>query len=189
MTNNNEFPGFKISPFDLIGAFADVLAAEAEPAKRKEPDFDIKSHFDNLAAKGQELFGGLGFPGIFDERNDDKGAAAGAVPVVDVLVRPSGVKFLVGAPGVSQENVEVELEDTKLTISIHTSEIAHLVNSAEPTNNWKGGDWSQSFTIPTGDAENAKKIDEQNIAATVENGLIIVFVPYQAPKVTKVKVV
>lgn len=185
--NNNDFFGSKIfgMKVDPVNLFATVineaLANEARSPKEKAPEFDIRSHIDNFAAKGQGFFESFNVPGIFDE----KAEAVEFTPAVDVLESETDVTYLVGAPGVHQDEVEVELEDAKLTISIHSG---NIILAEQPTRNWKGGSWSQSFNIPTGDAESPKKIDEENISATVANGLITVKVSYKAPVVTKIKV-
>lgn len=183
MTNkNNDFFGLKISPVDLLASVInDALTNQPGPAKGKAPEFDVKSHFDNLASMGQGLFESFNFPGAFDEKAD----VVEFAPVVDTLVSDTVATYIVGAPGVRQEDVTVELEDAKLTISINSEKI---ISSPKPTHNWKGGNWSQSFTVPTGTVEAPKKIDEENISAVVENGLITVLVGYKAPKVTKIKV-
>lgn len=180
MTNNNEFFGLKVNPVDLFATvFSDALGHQADAAKNKVRDFDPQAHFENIFAAGQGFFEGLNIPGAPEQKKTE------VTPAVDVLESETGVTYLVGAPGVQPEEVSVELEDTKLTIGIQARSI---FSSPETTRNWKGGSWSQSFSVPTGDAESPKHIDEESIVAKVENGLITVRVSYKAPKVTKIKV-
>lgn len=185
MTNNrnNDFFGLKITPVDLLASvFNEALANQSGTAKAKAREFDVKSHIDNFANIGQGIFESFNFPGVFDEK---EGNVTGFTPAVDVLESETGVTYIVGAPGVRQEDVTVELEDAKLTIAILAGDV---VISDQRTNNWKGGRWNQTFNVPTGDGDSTKRIDEENISATVENGLITVVVSYKAPKVTKIKV-
>jgi HSP20 family molecular chaperone IbpA len=196
MTGMNDFFGLKINPVDLLASVLDeALTKQSDAANagsrgyyealKKQGaaprDFDIKSHIDNFASMGQGLFESFNVPGLFDEKKD----VSGFTPAVDVLVSEANVTYFVGVPGVQQEDVVVELEDEKLTISINSGTI---IASDEVTHNWKGGEWSKSFNIPTGTVESPKKIDEENISANVEDGLITVVVFYKAPKVTKIKV-
>lgn len=184
--NNNDFFGskmfgLKVDPVNLFATVInDALANEAHSAKNKVRDFDPQAHLGNLFAAGQEFFEGFNVPGA-----EQKTTVAEFTPAVDVIVSDTIATYIVGAPGVRQEDVAVELEDAKLTISISSERI---ITSDEPTRNWKGGAWAQTFTVPTGTVEAPKKIDEENITAVVENGLITVLVGYKAPKVTKIKV-
>lgn len=179
---NNDFFGLKVTPVDLLASVLnEALSNQPGAAKAKVREFDVKSHLDNFATMGQGFFDTLNFPGVFDEKAD----VVEFTPAVDVLVSDTVATYIVGAPGVRQENVTVELEDEKLTITIRSEQI---IVSDKATRNWKGGVWSQSFVIPTGDSDSPKKIDEENISAVVENGLITVLVGYKAPKVTKIKV-
>jgi HSP20 family molecular chaperone IbpA len=185
-SNDKDFFGIRVSPVDLLAtvlndALANQAGAAKSAAKSKVRDFDPQAHLDNIFAAGQEFFGGFNTPGTPEQ----KAGVVEFTPAVDVLESETGVTYLVGAPGVRQDEVVVELEDTKLTISISSG---NIILADQPTHNWKGGHWSQSFNIPTGDAESSKKIDEENISATVENGLITVRVSYKAPKVTQIKV-
>lgn len=183
MTNrNNDFFGLKVTPVDLLASVLnEALSNQPGAAKAKVREFDVKSHLDNFATMGQGFFDTLNFPGVFDEKAD----VVEFTPAVDVIELVLGVKYIVGAPGVSQEDVSVELEDTKLTITLNSG---NIILADHPTRNWKGGTWSQSFNIPTGNDESPKKVDEENISATVKNGLITVWVPFKAPVVTKIKV-
>ena len=179
---NNDFFGLKISPVDLLVTVVnDALTKQQEAAKAGSREFHVKSHLDNLATMGQGFFESFNVPGLFEEKE----TVEEFTPAVDVLVSDTVATYIVGAPGVRQEDVTVELEDEKLTITIRSEQI---IVSDKATRNWKGGVWSQSFVIPTGDGDSPKKIDEENISAVVENGLITVLVGYKAPKVTKIKV-
>lgn len=185
-SNDKDFFGIRVSPVDLFAtvlndALANQAGAAKNAAKSKVRDFDPQVHLDNLFAAGQEFFGGFGVPGAPEQ----KATVVEFTPAVDVLESETGVTYLVGAPGVRQDEVGVELEDTKLTISIRSG---NIILADQPTHNWKGGSWSQSFNIPTGNGESPKKIDEESISATVANGLITVVVSYKAPVVTKIKV-
>lgn len=181
--NDKNIFGIRVNPLDLLATVINEAASTAEnaAAKSKSHDFDPQVHLDNLFAAGQGFFEGLNIPGVPEQKK----TVAEFTPAVDVLESETDVTYLVGAPGVNQDEVDVELEDAKLTISIHSG---NIILAEQPTHNWKGGSWSQSFNIPTGDAESPKKIDEENISATVANGLITVKVSYKAPVVTKIKV-
>lgn len=188
MTNNNndffgsKVFGVKVDPMNLLATVInDALADAAGSAKGKVREFDPQAHVGNIFAAGQEFFEGLNFSGVPEQ----KAKVAEFTPAVDVIVSDTVATYIVGAPGVRQEDVTVELEDAKLTISISSEKI---IGTEEPTRNWKGGTWAQTFTVPTGTADAPKKIDEENISAVVENGLITVLVGYKAPKVTKIKV-
>jgi HSP20 family molecular chaperone IbpA len=183
MTNkNNDFFGLKVSPVDLLMSVVnDALTKQQETAATAPRESHAKSPFDNFANMGQGFFESFNVPNFFEE----KAVVEEFTPAVDVLVSDTVATYIVGAPGVRQEDVTVELEDEKLTITIRSEQI---IVSDKATRNWKGGVWSQSFVIPTGDGDTPKKIDEENISAVVENGLITVLVGYKAPKVTKIKV-
>jgi HSP20 family protein len=87
-------------------------------------------------------------------------------PAVDIRETDSGVDLFVEMPGVDDSNVDVTLENNRLTI--HGSvEAPSFDGLAAVRTEYQVGNYERSFAI-------SEEIDQSSIDATVRNGLLTI---------------
>ena len=95
------------------------------------------------------------------------------VPNVDIFETEKAVMLLAEMPGVSKDNVEIDLEDRTLTISGHMSE-EQLKEEKCLLKEFEIGNFVRSFTI-------SESIDQQAIQASMTEGILTVTLPKAEP--------
>jgi HSP20 family protein len=105
-------------------------------------------------------------------RPDEGEEAADSIfsPPLDIKESNDNYVFLVDLPGISQENVEIDLAANKLTISGERE-----VESLGETENYYAmerafGPFRRTFNLPEG-------VDLENARAAIHNGVLTVLVP------------
>ncbi|MGL4209033.1 MAG: Hsp20/alpha crystallin family protein [Candidatus Adiutrix sp.] len=93
-------------------------------------------------------------------------------PVVDIWETENGLMLIADMPGVSPENLSVDLQDNTLTISGKiASEIEGRKNLLKE---YEEGDFYRQFTL-------AESIDQSTITAALNNGVLRLALPRVAP--------
>mgnify|MGYP003661718870 CR=1 FL=1 len=105
----------------------------------------------------------------------------GSYPKVDVIDNKDNVSIEAEIPGLTKDDVSVELEDNVLTISGNKKQQDQVnENTTYIRRELKRSSFKRSFTL--GENLNTSKID-----ADFKNGILIVTVPKKEPAVPKVK--
>ena len=95
------------------------------------------------------------------------------VPAVDIFESDEDVTVVAEMPGVSGNGVDVTLEDDVLTI--RGSKETDDINEAKVLlQEYESGSYLRRFTV-------AESIDQEKIEATMNDGLLTVVLPKQAP--------
>lgn len=96
-------------------------------------------------------------------------------PATDVFEKQDAFVLVMDVPGVSEKDVELELEDDVLTIQARST--AHEVEGYELLyGEYRASDYERSFTL-------SSDIDRNKIKASVKNGVLRV----ELPKAEKLK--
>jgi len=95
------------------------------------------------------------------------------VPAVDIYESEEAVTVVAEMPGVGREGIEIDLEDSVLTLKgamrpEEPSDMRVLLREYEP------GHYLRRFTV-------AETIDQQNISAALTDGLLTVVLPKATP--------
>ena len=99
------------------------------------------------------------------------------VPRVDICETENDMIVLADMPGVDESSVDITLEKGVLTLN-------GWVESAQPGNyslayaEYEEGDYQRSFTL-------SNEVDQENIEATVKNGILRLRLPKAGPAKTK----
>ncbi|RLB42278.1 MAG: Hsp20/alpha crystallin family protein [Deltaproteobacteria bacterium] len=102
------------------------------------------------------------------------------VPAVDIYETDDSLVLLADMPGVSNEGVEIHLEDNELTIRGKVGEEPAQWNPIYTE--YRSGDYYRSFTL-------SSVIDQDKIEATMKNGVLKVVLPKaEAAKPRKIEV-
>ncbi len=96
-------------------------------------------------------------------------------PATDVLEKDDAFVLIMDVPGVSEKDVELELEDDVLTV--HARAASHEMEGYELLyGEYRSSDYERSFTL-------SSDIDREKIKASVKNGVLRV----ELPKAEKLK--
>ena len=102
------------------------------------------------------------------------------VPPVDIYETNDALVLLADMPGVSNDGVEIHLEDSELTIRGKVGEEPSDLNPIYTE--YRSGDYYRSFTL-------SNVIDQEKIEATMKNGVLKVVLPKaEAAKPRKIEV-
>lgn len=102
------------------------------------------------------------------------------VPAVDIYETDDFLVLLADMPGVSNEGVEIHLEDSELTIRGKVDEEPNTWNPIYTE--YRSGDYYRSFTL-------SNVIDQDKIEATMKHGVLKVVLPKaKAAKPRKIEV-
>jgi len=99
------------------------------------------------------------------------------VPRVDIFETNNEMVVVADMPGVDEKSVDITLEKNVLTINGY-------VESAQPDNyslaytEYEEGDYQRSFTL-------SNEVDQDNIQATVKNGVLYLHLPKAGPAKTR----
>lgn len=182
-------------------------ASEAKPEPKKEEEvsaadapfngLDLPHMIDEVIAFGQGTAAGLGkMLGFGDQPFEAPEFThlfkANSAPPTDVVSRAESIEYRFAVAGVKPEQVSVELDDTELTVTINTPKNGGISNGDTPVVKYLvheiwSGNWQDTFQIPTHNATGEKReIDEENIKATVQDGLVSILVPFKERVKTKI---
>lgn len=103
----------------------------------------------------------------------------GSYPKVDVIDHKDNVTIEAEIPGLSKEDVSVELEDNVLTISGNKQDTVNE-GATYIRRELKRSSFKRSFTL-------GENIDTSKIDAGFENGILTVLIPKKEPEAPKVK--
>ncbi|MBM9513445.1 Hsp20/alpha crystallin family protein [Desulfogranum marinum] len=93
-------------------------------------------------------------------------------PLVDIFETPEAVIVIADVPGVSQENVEISLDDNILTI--HGKMTDQQPVGRVILEEYESGHYMRKFTV-------AETIDREKIEASLAGGVLKVMLPKQVP--------
>lgn len=100
----------------------------------------------------------------------------------DVIDNKDHVVLFVDIPGVSKEDLDIEVEDKKLVVSGFRKSPLLKDSESEEESNSRYGKFSRTFRL-------SDKIDSEKIAANIENGVLRIALPKQEDKkMTKIKI-
>lgn len=103
------------------------------------------------------------------------------IPAVDIFESDKEVTVIAEMPGITAQGVDVTLEDDVLTIR-GTKEEAKMSSGKMLLSEYESGNYQRRFTV-------AETIDQDNIRASVNNGMLRVVLPKAEPaKPRKIKV-
>ncbi len=157
----------------------DIKKPEASqpPAPRYPDPFgamraEMDRVFDNFLGGGWGSMPGLpGLPGLLGE-----GKGAMVVPSVDVRENDTEIVVEAELPGMEQDDVDISLRDGVLTVKgekkserVEDRDDVHVAERSY-------GSFSRSFRLP-------ETVDEENVAAALDNGVLRVTLPKRAEAV------
>jgi len=113
------------------------------------------------------------FDQFFDRDRDEEGTSAVWAPRTDLAETDDAYTLRVDVPGMTKEDISINLQNNTLTISgerlsERTEESEEYVRVERAF-----GNFHRTFTLP--DA-----VDQENIAATYENGVLTINIPKTA---------
>ena len=116
---------------------------------------------------------------LFDERSVTPGAW---VPAVDVEETPEELRLTAELPGMSREDIDVQVENNRLTIRGEKSVVRHEGEDQKKYHvlERRHGSFTRSFTLP-------RTVRAEEIGATYENGVLTIRMP-KAPEAKSRKV-
>lgn len=103
--------------------------------------------------------------------------AVGYRPRVDVLERENQYELHIMMPGLSKEDIKLDLEEKKLTISAERKKESEESGVKYHSTESFFGKFSRSFHLP-------KNSDTENISAEFKNGILVVSIPKSEPAKT-----
>lgn len=95
-------------------------------------------------------------------------------PAVDILERENQFELHIMMPGLSKEDIKLDLEDKKLTISAERKKESEESEVKYHTVESFFGKFSRRFNLP-------KNSDAENISAEFKNGILVVSIPKSEP--------
>jgi HSP20 family protein len=117
------------------------------------------------------------FPSIFDEfftdnRLDVPNYENFSIPAVNIQENLTNFVIELAAPGLNKENIAIEVEENILKVS---SEVTSKTETEDTERKFTRKEFnfrnfSRSFTLP-------ETVDVENIAASYENGILLVTIP------------
>lgn len=90
------------------------------------------------------------------------------IPAVDIFENKEALVLIADMPGVSNEGVEIHLEDSELSIRGKVSE--NREDCIAVSTEYRTGDYFRSFTL-------SNVIDQQKIDASMKNGVLRIILP------------
>lgn len=163
---------------------------------------DLSGVIEDVVAFGQGTFHGLGNMLGFGDQHEPLFTApdfthvfkGNSAPPLDIISHENGIEYRFAVAGVKPENVSVELDGELLTVTINTpknvtEKVDGKVVSAYLVQEIWSGNWSNEFTLPAVNKDGLKvEIDEENIKASVKDGLVSILVPFKERVKTKIAI-
>jgi HSP20 family protein len=100
----------------------------------------------------------------------------------DIFEVDGKVKLVIELPGMTRENVKVEVKENRLNISGTKSENEDKENTVFYRTERVFGDFSRSFEL-------SNDLDAENISAEFKDGVLIIEIPKIAPQEPEVKAI
>ena len=113
------------------------------------------------------------FPGLSKDFGDDF-FAKGSYPKVNVLDNHNNIVIEAAVPGLSKEDVQVEVKDNVLTIKAESNQNAEIENPQFLKREIKRSAFQRSFNL--GD-----NLDQEKIEGQCENGVLTLIIPKLVP--------
>lgn len=103
------------------------------------------------------------------------------VPVVDILEEEDKFSIVAEVPGLTLEDINVEVDNHVLTIekgeSVNNKEVNYILKERKPL------EFKRRFTLP-------ENVDEDKIQGSIKNGILTINIPKkEIPKAKKINVV
>ncbi len=99
------------------------------------------------------------------------------IPHVDIYETDEAIIVLADMPGVDEKGVDITVEKNVLTIKGYL-EPEQPVNYTPAYTEYEVGDYERNFTLPN-------EIDRDNIDATMQNGVLRLYLPKAGPAKTR----
>jgi HSP20 family protein len=131
----------------------------------------IRTPNRNLSSLQQEI--DRLFEGFFPSRVSDEETSRYATmwsPRTDLVETPEAYRIEVDVPGLSRDNIHINFQDDRLTISGERSHEAREENEERVRVERSFGNFFRSFTLPS-------TVNAGDISATHENGVLTITVP------------
>lgn len=110
------------------------------------------------------------FDQFFDRDRDEEGTSAVWAPRTDLAETDNAFNLRVDVPGMTKEDISINLQDNTLTISGERSSERTEEGEEYVRVERAFGNFHRTFTLP--DA-----VDQKNIEATYENGVLKISIP------------
>mgnify|MGYP006296577345 CR=1 FL=1 len=112
------------------------------------------------------------------ERTRDRRAF---VPRADIYENEDQIVIVADMPGVDEETVDITLEKNVLTINGYVEEVRPDEDYALAYVEYRVGDYVRRFSV-------SNQIDQENIEATVRDGVLHLYLPKVKPTTKKITV-
>ena len=119
-----------------------------------------------------DMFGNM-FPTIANDFGDDF-FTKGSYPKVNVVNYDDGIEIDAAIPGMTKDDVDVEITDGVLTIQGTSNQNRHVDDAQYLKREIKRSSFRRSFTL--GD-----NLDSENISASFDNGILTLSIPKLVP--------
>ncbi|HEX5915873.1 MAG TPA: Hsp20/alpha crystallin family protein [Rubrobacter sp.] len=108
-------------------------------------------------------------------------AAQTWVPALDVWETPSEVVYAFDLPGIPEDQISIEVKDETLTVSAERAKVEETTENGFYRFERRYGTFARAVGLPQG-------VDQENISARYENGVLEVRVPKpEEPKPKKIE--
>jgi HSP20 family molecular chaperone IbpA len=108
--------------------------------------------------------------------------AAGIIPATDILEMEDGFHIIMDLPGVSPENMTVDIEESELTIKAESSYVESGDESRKLHTEFGGHSYQRTFTL-------SDMVDRENVKAVLRHGMLRLYLPKaEAMKPRRVKI-
>lgn len=114
------------------------------------------------------------------EQSGQKQQRRAYVPAVDIVETENSVDLVVDVPGVAENSVELTIEKNILTVSAVPSD-GVIAGKKLIYAEYGVGEYRRSFAL-------ADEIDQENISASLKNGVLRIRLPKSAPVTRKISV-
>ena len=152
---------------------AAVAASEASgPAGIWQPVAALRAEMDRILETFWQSFGGakpapLQWPLRFDA------AFGSAVPAVDVLENEKDFRIVVELPGLSAENIDIDISDDLLTVKGEKADEREDKANNYRVSERRFGSFKRSFQLPRG-------VDAEKVEAKFDRGVLTITMPKSA---------
>ena len=148
-------------------------------AQNRFPDRFPLKHFtrDEFLTPFDRLFDDF-FKNSFPSLSKDFGEdffTKGSYPKVNVVDNTDNITIEAAVPGLSKENVKVEVEENILTISAESNQNTEVGNSQFVKREIKRSAFKRSFNL-------GENLDQEKIEGECENGILTLTIPKLVPE-------
>lgn len=125
------------------------------------------------------------FPSLLNEifKNDLLGGVQNygtSLPAVNILKQENGFELQIAIPGLNKDQIELQLDENVLTISSKKNEENIESQGNYTRREFNFSSFKRSFTLPD-------TLDQEQIKATHENGILTIQLPYKPAEEPKTK--